>query len=304
MNLCSGLQYLHTERINEETNEKYRIIHRDLRPENISISLGGEFIVGDLGLIKSSKNIGNFRVDQTIVDIKKESDENCYIAPEQMTSNYDTKVDMWSLGCIIYEMCSLNCPFSENKLTKLCLNPGSLNLNMLEGYSEELNDIVLNHLIVFDSNKRYSSEELLNTEYLQKYIKESILYIFILICLEEKMPANMNILIDTPDREIISPIKSLRKSARAVKKVELSDDDDNSALIIHNNNNNIPECPEDNTSDVEDLDDDDDDRKKTESDLTSTVLYMKPVTETMILSVYLYNYNYYEYIIERNKYNK
>lgn len=114
----------------------------------------------------------------------------------------------------------------------------------------------------------------------------------------------MNILIDTPDREIISPIKSLRKSARAVKKVELSDDDDNSALIIHNNNNNIPECPEDNTSDVEDLDDDDDDRKKTESDLTSTVLYMKPVTETMILSVYLYNYNYYEYIIERNKYNK
>lgn len=180
MNLCTGLQYLHTERVNEETDEKYTIIHRDLRPENISISLGGEFIIGDLGLIKSQRNLENVRVDQTIVDIKNESDENCYIAPEQMTSNYDSKVDMWSLGCIIYEMCTLNCPFSEDKLSKLCLNPGSLNLNEMEGYSKELNDIVLNHLIVFDSNKRYSSEELLNSDYLHNYIKESIyIYIFI-----------------------------------------------------------------------------------------------------------------------------
>lgn len=109
------------------------------------------------------------------------------------------------------------------------------------------------------------------------------------------MPANINILIDTPDREIISPLKVNRKSYRHVKKVEFNDedndnnkvnddDDDRDSRIIHNE---IPECPEDNSSDVEDYDNynnnNEGNKNETTNDLTSTVYYFKPITETMVM---------------------
>jgi serine/threonine protein kinase len=36
-----------------------------------------------------------------------------YMAPEVFTSQYDTKVDIWSMGCIFYELCTFRRAFSN-----------------------------------------------------------------------------------------------------------------------------------------------------------------------------------------------
>ena len=34
-----------------------------------------------------------------------------YMAPEVLDGNYNEKADIWSLGCVLYEMCTLRHPF-------------------------------------------------------------------------------------------------------------------------------------------------------------------------------------------------
>ncbi|KAM5374209.1 hypothetical protein ACJZ2D_006669 [Fusarium nematophilum] len=90
------------------------IVHRDLKPENIFISNGPDGIdnvkIGDFGLATS----GQFSVDKVGANTLETDDMTrsigtaYYSAPEvRSTVNgmYSTKVDMYSLGIIFFEMC-------------------------------------------------------------------------------------------------------------------------------------------------------------------------------------------------------
>ncbi|KAM0561886.1 hypothetical protein ACHAPJ_003057 [Fusarium lateritium] len=92
------------------------IVHRDLKPENIFISSGSDEIdnvkIGDFGLATS----GQFSVDKAAANTLETDDMTrsigtaYYSAPEiKSTVNgiYSTKVDMYSLGIIFFEMCYL-----------------------------------------------------------------------------------------------------------------------------------------------------------------------------------------------------
>ncbi|KAF4450856.1 PEK/GCN2 protein kinase [Fusarium austroafricanum] len=92
------------------------IVHRDLKPENIFISSGSDGIynvkIGDFGLATS----GQFSVEKTngnaleTDDMTRSIGTAYYSAPEvRSTVNgiYSTKVDMYSLGIIFFEMCYL-----------------------------------------------------------------------------------------------------------------------------------------------------------------------------------------------------
>ncbi|KAJ4255420.1 eukaryotic translation initiation factor 2-alpha kinase [Fusarium torreyae] len=92
------------------------IVHRDLKPENIFISSGSDGIdnvkIGDFGLATS----GQFSVDKAAANTLETDDMTrsigtaYYSAPEiKSTVNgiYSTKVDMYSLGIIFFEMCYL-----------------------------------------------------------------------------------------------------------------------------------------------------------------------------------------------------
>ncbi|ELU42740.1 other/NEK protein kinase [Rhizoctonia solani AG-1 IA] len=63
-----------------------QILHRDLKPENVFLDLEGYVKLGDFGL---AKQIGYATFTQTYVG-----------------KQYDTKSDIWSLGCLIYELCA------------------------------------------------------------------------------------------------------------------------------------------------------------------------------------------------------
>ena len=91
--ICLGLKEIHDK----------NLIHRDLKPENIFISQDYKIKIGDFGI--SKKLVGTIHA-KSCVGTKN------YTAPEIINGEkYNNKVDMWSLGCIIYELCTLNICF-------------------------------------------------------------------------------------------------------------------------------------------------------------------------------------------------
>ena len=99
--LCHGIKAIHNN----------NMIHRDLKPENIFISDNYEIKIGDFGL---SKILNETNYAQTKVGTY------VYMAPEIYNGEkYTNKVDIWALGCIIYELCTLDYCFSCNNLIEL-----------------------------------------------------------------------------------------------------------------------------------------------------------------------------------------
>eukprot|EP01080_Neovahlkampfia_damariscottae_P007714 gene7714-12184_t len=81
---------------------KNKIMHRDLKPENIFIkNESKELFIGDFGI---ATKFGDDRIATTTTGTMK------YIAPEIMTTQqgYDEKADIWSLGCLFFEIATLD----------------------------------------------------------------------------------------------------------------------------------------------------------------------------------------------------
>lgn len=89
-----GLEYLH------ERN----ILYRDLKPENILLDKNGNIKLADFGICKILEDGG---VTESLTGTVQ------YLAPEVFFSKkgYCLMVDVWSLGCCLYEMVSGNPPY-------------------------------------------------------------------------------------------------------------------------------------------------------------------------------------------------
>lgn len=88
MQLLRGLAYCHAR----------RILHRDLKPQNLLITAGGELKLADFGLARAQS-----------IPIKTYSAEVVtlwYRPPDLLlgSTDYTTHIDMWAVGCILYEM--------------------------------------------------------------------------------------------------------------------------------------------------------------------------------------------------------
>eukprot|EP00775_Hariotina_reticulata_P005831 gene5831-6072_t len=83
-----------------------RILHRDVKPANVLVCSGGVLKLGDLGL---GRKLG----PQT-VDVLSKVGTPYYVSPEVVKGvKYDFKSDMWSLGCLLYELAMLKSPFEK-----------------------------------------------------------------------------------------------------------------------------------------------------------------------------------------------
>nr|QOY46759.1 cyclin-dependent kinase 6 [Ambystoma andersoni] len=84
--LLQGLDFLHS----------HRVVHRDLKPQNILVTSSGQIKLADFGLAR----IYSFQMALTSVVVTL-----WYRAPEVLLqSSYATPVDVWSVGCIFAEM--------------------------------------------------------------------------------------------------------------------------------------------------------------------------------------------------------
>ena len=98
--ICSALILCH--------GEKDPIIHRDIKPENIFVNSRGTYKLGDFGVSRILDKCQGATAT-TIVGTE------AYLAPEQLRKGYDERVDIYSLGLVLYELCNRNrLPFADN----------------------------------------------------------------------------------------------------------------------------------------------------------------------------------------------
>ncbi|EAX97236.1 CAMK family protein kinase [Trichomonas vaginalis G3] len=100
--LVSALLYLHQQ----------RIIHRDIKPQNVLISLNNTVKLCDFGFARALSN--------TTLVLNSIKGTPLYMAPELVQEQqYNEKVDIWSLGAILYELYYGKTPFSAKSIYKL-----------------------------------------------------------------------------------------------------------------------------------------------------------------------------------------
>ena len=129
------------------------IIHRDLKPANIFIHGDFKIKIGDFGLAEEKAQ--NFQ-------IKDQVGTFLYQSPEQLEGKeYNEKVDIYALGLILLEMCIFWRTESERRQILLNVRKG-IYPNELSHYQHE-NELI-QKMTFIDPNKRYSINEVLNSE--------------------------------------------------------------------------------------------------------------------------------------------
>ena len=120
---------------------KKKILHRDLKSQNIFLTKDLNIKIGDLGV---SKRLIQTNFAKTFIGTPY------YLSPEIcMEKPYNDKSDVWAIGCILYELCCFKYPFdakSQGALLLKILNnePEKIDNNYYSKDLQKLIDMLLN----------------------------------------------------------------------------------------------------------------------------------------------------------------
>ncbi|CAI2385415.1 unnamed protein product [Moneuplotes crassus] len=148
---CLGVQYLHTR----------KILHRDLKTINLFLNQDMTLKIGDLGV---AKEMSETHTDTVVGTPYYLSPELCEERP------YNNKSDIWSLGVILYELCTCRHPFDAR-------TQGGLFLKIIKGnyepipklYTKELAEII-DHCLQKNCKDRPTIQQILEN---QKVVDEA-----------------------------------------------------------------------------------------------------------------------------------
>jgi NIMA (never in mitosis gene a)-related kinase len=100
--LCLALEYIHGR----------KVLHRDLKSQNVFLTGNNTVKLGDFGISRVLENTN--AAAMTVVGTPY------YMSPEVCQNQpYTFKSDVWALGCVLYELCTLKHAFSADNLLGL-----------------------------------------------------------------------------------------------------------------------------------------------------------------------------------------
>ena len=133
-----------------------KVIHRDLKCDNVFITKEGKVKIGDFGISKVLMH--------TMQKGMSMAGTPNYFSPEIISGQpYTSKTDVWSIGCILYELCALKPAFNDvgSGLSGLAAAIQSGEYDPVPScYSSELNDL-LESMLNTDSKQRLDIEQIL-----------------------------------------------------------------------------------------------------------------------------------------------
>ena len=187
----SALQYLHS--FNPP------IIHRDIKPENLLLNEGGRVLLADYGW-------SNFNMEGDVRKTFCGTPE--YIAPEMLSKKgHDTRVDIWSIGILMFELLSGYSPFVAKTNQELYQNIKKLKIRWPKDMPPLAKNLI-SRILKLNPIERPSFDEILNHQWFKqtKMIKP---------LLENKMKTNKDLLafhmLNGCNDEILERINQLLK---------------------------------------------------------------------------------------------
>ena len=158
-----------------------RIIHHDIKPENILISLKGHFKLSDFGLSKTLSENGEFETQEAhvknlrdFVEFKKfpnnfgdDEDENKdavgtlnYMAPELFTDKFPhgSGIDYWAIGVLIFDLYSYSLPFEAKTQEETRNNIINLNIDWNKLINDNIKKVYGNIDPAIDLIKKFLKE--------------------------------------------------------------------------------------------------------------------------------------------------
>jgi len=139
------------------------IIHRDIKPGNIMITKSGAVKVMDFGIARAMSDSGHtLTASQTVMGTAQ------YLSPEQARgAEADTRSDIYSLGCLLYEMLTGKPPFTGESavaiayqhVSGLVIPPSELNSDVNASI-----DALVQMALAKDTSERYQTAAEMRTD--------------------------------------------------------------------------------------------------------------------------------------------
>uniref|UniRef100_A0A8C2QIE3 non-specific serine/threonine protein kinase n=1 Tax=Cricetulus griseus TaxID=10029 RepID=A0A8C2QIE3_CRIGR len=153
--ICLALKHVHDR----------KILHRDIKSQNIFLTKDGTVQLGDFGIA---------RVLNSSVDLARTCIGTPYYLSPEICENkpYNNKSDIWALGCVLYELCTLKHAFEAGNMKNLVLKiiSGSFPPVSLH-YSYELRSL-LSQLFKRNPRDRPSVNSILDKGFIAKRIEK------------------------------------------------------------------------------------------------------------------------------------
>ncbi|KAK2960350.1 putative G2-specific protein kinase nimA [Blattamonas nauphoetae] len=142
--ICRALGFLH----------EMNVLHRDIKTANVFLCTGRVVKLGDLGVAKLLH-----RKDELA---RTSIGTPYYISPEIWAHKpYNAKSDVWSLGVVLYELCTLKRPFEANSMSALSKMVRAGKYASLPSlYSPALKNMI-DWMLTLDPTKRPSIKEIM-----------------------------------------------------------------------------------------------------------------------------------------------